>query len=402
MSDEHKKGHSEFPCIECGAESMGHCGKVGCAAMRTQIDEKNAEIDRLTNALSEVQLRLEAAGIVALPDDLPGAVSALVDLRDTFASKLSEVLAANRRILKIADKRACEVVELRADAEELKRFIEALPCPNPQCSDGSVQSTGPDPIDEPCEWCMNRHFLLGRENRVPSVGNDTAGDGSAPIPGTSTGAERLESISAETQDSHTVNQQPAPTNSPLQTGGVWLSRSEGAEWEPWGGKANPPPPTADEVSKLAPYSGNGGHVVWRGVHFHAIRFGDGNSERVWDAVNGWRKPPLRQGPSQDAFNSLSRAHGEMFKIACELFQMQKNGEQLAERGLVEYERLIYGPGRPVQPHATGPASFTEPHSPRTCREVPPGNGYCVECANGHPERCLYVVPRPLHGVGTER
>lgn len=46
---------SEFPCYECGATEMGRCGSVGCAAMRQQLIDKNAQIASLT----------EAAGIAA-------------------------------------------------------------------------------------------------------------------------------------------------------------------------------------------------------------------------------------------------------------------------------------------------------------------------------------------------
>lgn len=31
-----------------------------------------------------------------------------------------------------------------------------------------------------------------------------------------------------------------------------------------------------------------------------------------------------------------------------------------------------------------------------CNEVPPGNGYCVECANGNYEKCLYVTRARAH------
>lgn len=30
-------------------------------------------------------------------------------------------------------------------------------------------------------------------------------------------------------------------------------------------------------------------------------------------------------------------------------------------------------------------------APKNCREVPPGNGYCDQCAAGHYERCRYTT-----------
>lgn len=56
-----------------------------------------------------------------------------------------------------------------AYAERLRKFIEALPCPNPLCQDGSIISTGPDPQNDPCEWCMDRHYTLQPDSQVAPV-----------------------------------------------------------------------------------------------------------------------------------------------------------------------------------------------------------------------------------------
>lgn len=45
-------------------------------------------------------------------------------------------------------------------------------------------------------------------------------------------------------------------------------------------------------------------------------------------------------------------------------------------------------------------STTTKYSGLTCREVPPGNGYCVYCAEGEPDKCLYVKPSQLRSVPT--
>ena len=110
------------------------------------------------------------------------------------------------------------------------------------------------------------------------------------------------------------------------------------------------------------------------------------TERGVEVRDIYPEPPPRQGPSQDAFNSLSRAHGEMFQLAvsfrdtlCRVLdtaeRRTKAGKPLEQdeidamtaRLVADTERL-YGPGRPVAPHASGPASFTEPHSPCTSQE----------------------------------
>lgn len=40
-----------WPCYECGAAAMGHCGRVGCSAMAEQIDTKNDLIERAASTL---------------------------------------------------------------------------------------------------------------------------------------------------------------------------------------------------------------------------------------------------------------------------------------------------------------------------------------------------------------
>lgn len=81
--------------------------------------------------------------------------------------------------------------------------------------------------------------------------------------------------------------------------------------------------------------------------------------------------------SDETYNELSRLHGEMFKLAqsfrdtaCRTLDKAeiyaKSGKPLpadeisamTERIRIDTEKL-YGPGRPVRPHATGPATFIE-------------------------------------------
>lgn len=86
---------------------------------------------------------------------------------------------------------------------------------------------------------------------------------------------------------------------------IHFSRAEGAEWEPWPSMARPTPPAESDMP-LAPCGhGHHGCVDWRGVHFHAIRFGD----RVWDAVNGWRRPitPTTKGATMENNLDFGRA-----------------------------------------------------------------------------------------------
>lgn len=56
---------------------------------------------------------------------------------------------------------------------------------------------------------------------------------------------------------------------------------------------------------------------------------------------------------QDHANAVSRMHGEMWNVARELFDMVKNGERLAPKGIETYEKLIYGEPRQVKPHRSG-------------------------------------------------
>lgn len=70
--------------------------------------------------------------------------------------------------------------------------------------------------------------------------------------------------------------------------GVWYLTHEGQEWRPWTPDMQPKPPRPED----APFYGAGqGMAQWpvTGVHFLAIRFGDGATGRVWDARRGWRK-----------------------------------------------------------------------------------------------------------------
>lgn len=78
----------------------------------------------------------------------------------------------------------------------------------------------------------------------------------------------------------------------------------------------------------------------------------------------------------DAFNRLSARYGEMFEIACSfrdtLCRVLDTAERRTKAGkpleqdeidamtarLVEDTQKLYGPGRPVKPHATGPAQNT--------------------------------------------
>ncbi len=48
--------------------------------------------------------------------------------------------------------------------DTLRSVLHDATCPNPQCQDGSVRNTGPDPVDEPCQFCEARYHLLKTED----------------------------------------------------------------------------------------------------------------------------------------------------------------------------------------------------------------------------------------------
>lgn len=49
-----------------------------------------------------------------------------------------------------------------------RSFLEATPCPNCDGS-GFFTSTGPDPEQEQCQWCFEKHMILsGAERTAPS------------------------------------------------------------------------------------------------------------------------------------------------------------------------------------------------------------------------------------------
>jgi hypothetical protein len=82
----------------------------------------------------------------------------------------------------------------------------------------------------------------------------------------------------------------------------------------------------------------------------------------------------------DQFNKLSARYREMFEIACSfrdtLCRVLDTAERRTKAGkpleqdeidamtarLVADTERLYGPGRPVKPHATGPAQFYPPPS----------------------------------------
>jgi hypothetical protein len=89
-----------------------------------------------------------------------------------------------------------------------------------------------------------------------------------------------------------------PRTVPPHGSEVWFMRKEGEDWRRWPDNSRPKAPTPEEISRLAPYHDpdKGLHfTVVGGVHFFAIRFGNGASGRVWDARNGW-SPSRRQVP----------------------------------------------------------------------------------------------------------
>jgi hypothetical protein len=80
-------------------------------------------------------------------------------------------------------------------------------------------------------------------------------------------------------------------------------------------------------------------------------------------------------PTQDDYNRLSVLHGEKSDLAGEyrdiVCRTLDKAEMFARQGkplpadeiaamtarIVELDKRLYGPGRPVKPHASGPAQF---------------------------------------------
>lgn len=103
-------------------------------------------------------------------------------------------------------------------------------------------------------------------------------------------------------------------------------------------------------------------------------------DKALAAVSPPRQGPSVPAPSWDAFSALSRRYGEMFTLArsclaaawevLEVARDRLTAEEIEESEfrLKALDKRVYGPGRPIPPHATGPASFTgEGHSP--CHSV---------------------------------
>lgn len=57
--------------------------------------------------------------------------------------------------------------------EQVRYMVELLraaKCPEPRCSDGSIISTGPDPQNDACEWCYQRHVTIEAFSQCPNAG----------------------------------------------------------------------------------------------------------------------------------------------------------------------------------------------------------------------------------------
>lgn len=58
----------------------------------------------------------------------------------------------------------CAVVrEREAQVIMLRTMLISAQCPDPKCQDGSLISTGPEPQNDACEWCMGRDLLLNAD-----------------------------------------------------------------------------------------------------------------------------------------------------------------------------------------------------------------------------------------------
>lgn len=58
----------------------------------------------------------------------------------------------------------CHAVDTGFPNAEQRRYLiellRAAKCPEPRCTDGSIISTGPDPQNDACQWCYQRHVTI--------------------------------------------------------------------------------------------------------------------------------------------------------------------------------------------------------------------------------------------------
>lgn len=109
-----------------------------------------------------------ASRLDAVLDEIDELLEDQQDVRDGADGPLP-----NKAMSLLAELRAARA--LRSESAPIPKhlvlvsrsFLEATPCPNKACSDGSIISTGPDPMNEPCQWCHEKSMLLNGE--VPLV-----------------------------------------------------------------------------------------------------------------------------------------------------------------------------------------------------------------------------------------
>jgi hypothetical protein len=80
------------------------------------------------------------------------------------------------------------------------------------------------------------------------------------------------------------------------------------------------------------------------------------ADAIESLLNGISEETRRAKANEDRANQISVMHGEKFTMLSELFARVRAA--LSPEEVKAWDLRIYGPGRPVRPHATGPAINT--------------------------------------------